>query len=151
MIITTDFPSQHRQPDPTAPEPTSQDEELMTNAMDSLPTSWQVGDITIRPATLDDIPHIAKIVQAHDLHVRGTTTYDEAEALEELTEPNFVIEKAVRLAFAPDGTCVGIGMVYDQLIFVRPNLWGFVLPEYRNRGIGTALLGWQIDRAPAST
>lgn len=115
--------------------------------LDTLPQTWQVGDITIRPATLDDIPHLAKIGQAHDMYVRGTTTYDESEALEEFTEPNFDIEKSVRLAFAPDGTCVGLGVVYDQLIFVRPNIWGFVMPEYRNRGLGTALLGWEIDRA----
>lgn len=109
--------------------------------------TWQVGDITIRPATLDDIPHVVAISRAHDVYVRGVSTYDEAEAREELTEPNFDVEASVRLAFAPDGTCVGIGIVYDQLIQVRPNLWGFVLPEYRSRGLGSALLGWQIDRA----
>lgn len=115
--------------------------------LDTLPTTWQVGDITIRPATLDDIPHIAKIGQAHDIYVRGKTTYDEAEALEEFTEPNFDIEQSIRLAFAPDGECVGIAVVYDQLIHVRPNIWGFVAPDYRNRGIGTSLIEWEIARA----
>jgi GNAT superfamily N-acetyltransferase len=114
----------------------------------NLSHTWQVGDITIRPASLpDDLAHLTQIGQAHDLYVRGATTYDEHEAQEEFTAPDFVIEDSVRLAFAPDGTCIGIGVVYDTVVKVRPNIWGFVRSEWRNKGIGTALFDWEINRA----
>jgi len=115
--------------------------------MDSLPNIWLVGDITIRPATLDDIAHLTSITQVSDILENGQTTTTEDEVRDELTSPGFDIQNSVRLAFTPDGLCVGFGIVYDLLIHVRPNLDGFVHPEYRGLGLGTALLGWQIDRA----
>jgi len=137
MLITTD----------SAFKPPTTPQQGLDSMFDALPITWQVGDITIRPATLDDLPHLAHISQAHDIYVRGSTTYDEAEAQEEFTEPDFVIEDSARLAFAPDGTCVGIAVVYDNVVQVRPYIWGFVRPEWRGKGLGTALINWEIARA----
>lgn len=110
---------------------------------------------TLRPPADDDLPRLVEIVSdaARRRGLEPTVTEDELRV--EWTRPGFDRERHERVAEV-DGLIVGRAGVGLSEVAVSGQAYGggVVEPEYRGRGIGTALLRWAVDaacREPAAT
>jgi ribosomal protein S18 acetylase RimI-like enzyme len=106
--------------------------------------------VTWRPASptdLDEILDLYREISRVD-HPNHVTTRSGLAALFELSY--FDAERDSRLGFDVNGRMVAVGMVLLPTAYTtlaRSIIVGGVHPEYRLRGIGRALLSWQLGRA----
>jgi mycothiol synthase len=108
-------------------------------------------ELSWRPATLDDTDAVAEIERAMAPVDHPNWVVPAEEAAESLTQPS--IDLARDSIVAVDST-VGAVIAYGLAVMprdperiVRARLTtGGVHPGYRRRGIGRALLGWQVAR-----
>jgi mycothiol synthase len=109
-----------------------------------------VTGIVWRAAARADLEAIAKVVRAMGL-VDHPNYVDTTEEVEELLTYSWIdLDRDTRVAVDPEGTIVAFGAVElspSQETLVRSLLHGGVAPKARGRGIGTALLAWQEQRA----
>ncbi|MBD7958826.1 GNAT family N-acetyltransferase [Microbacterium sp. Sa4CUA7] len=106
--------------------------------------------VTWRPATAHDIDAIHCVIVAADLvdHPSWTTPRQDVADTFELSHIDH--SRDTVLGFAHDGTPVAVGSSFvhpSQEVRIQIDLQGGVHPQWRRRGIGTALLEWQHARA----
>ncbi|MGY1762324.1 GNAT family N-acetyltransferase [Geodermatophilus sp. SYSU D00779] len=106
--------------------------------------------LTARPLTAEDLPAAAGLLAAAE-PVDDTGEHDDADDLAEWWVNDLVdLSSDGRAVCTADGTLVGVAVVLsisgargDHRVLLE----GRVHPAWRGRGIGRALLGWQLRRA----
>jgi mycothiol synthase len=102
----------------------------------------------VRPARLDDLPQALMMFNAAEAELIGAPMYSLERYEQEWRYPGFDLETDTRLVLAPDGKPVGCVEVWTLLDPpVHPWIWARVHPEWRGRGIGTAMMAWSLTRA----
>src|SRR5688572_30328384 len=101
----------------------------------------------LRPATADDIPSIARVVNAGSLDVLGTARalVDPSGDLRLARSVRTTAEKTVAVDNA--GQVVGFLYLMAAAPYVVIEIEGAVHPECRGYGIGTMLMDWAETRA----
>ena len=100
----------------------------------------------IRPSDLEAVHRIQRRSEEHD-RIPVVTPFEEFEAL--LHEPHFLLETDSRIAEVAGGPAAW-GRIWHQPSDVREErayLIGAVDPAFRGKGVGSALLQWQLERA----
>jgi len=105
--------------------------------------------IHLRPMTADDFEQVHAIQLVANAHDRVPVVATLEELREELDDDHVRLGDDVRLATV-DGHLVGYGYTYhlpSEVKLERCYVFGDVLPEWRGRGVGRALMEWGIGRA----
>jgi GNAT superfamily N-acetyltransferase len=105
---------------------------------------------TSRPATLDDVVAAVAMFNEADREflppgAPGYHNVDETRG--EWTEPDFDLASDTLLAFDESGTLVAYQEAFTTPPHVRAIVWGKVHPDFRGRGLGSALMQWGEERA----
>jgi mycothiol synthase len=105
-------------------------------------------DLETRPYRTGDAPALTVLYNAIERHGGGHpgNTDDETEAIVNsiVADP----ETDSRLVFSPDGELVAAGVVaVPPPGGFRIDAHGGVSPQWRGRGLGREILGWQIERS----
>ncbi len=118
----------------------------------------ELGGLKMRPAEMQDLEAAIALFNTCSLEQIGKEQFVVEDIRGEWESPSFDLEQDVRVVLAPEGELVGYVEVWETEPHVRLYSWGRVHPEYRGRGIGTALLQWSegrarqaIPKAPAGT
>lgn len=106
----------------------------------------------LHPATQDDKQTLVDLVRSADVESIGASNYDLGEVDYMYTMTGFDAGRDIRIARdAVSGQAVGFGMVFAiRAVPVRPWGWGWTHPDHRNRGVGSALVEWMLERAKFS-
>lgn len=123
-----------------------------TITLESLPDGFYA-----RPVTLDDMPAFMPFAHACDIDHYGKVVTIEADIRTQWTYEDFKLEESTRAIFTGDGQMVAYAEVWDtHKVPVQPWTWARTHPEWRNKGLGTALFHWVegrtrevFDRVPA--
>ena len=105
-------------------------------------------EFTYRPATMDDIPAVAKLTNDYTEHYLGYSGVTENDVETEWAMPKFNPQADTQLVFGPAGELVGyieVWAVSDPP--VHPWIWGRVHPDRHRIGIGGFLMSWAEMRA----
>ncbi len=105
--------------------------------------------IHLRPMTADDFEQVHAVQLVANAHDRVPVVATLEELREELDDAHVRLGDDVRLATV-DGHLVGYGYTYhlpSEVKLERCYVFGDVLPEWRGRGVGRALMEWGIGRA----
>lgn len=105
---------------------------------------------TARPATLDDVDAAVELANLCSIEWIGQPEFEASEFRNDWQSPSLNPETDLRLVFAPDGTLVGYGGIWDSEPHVQMHSWGNVHPDYRGQGIGACLAAWVEARARSS-
>lgn len=104
--------------------------------------------ITLRHPTLDDVPAIAKQINATHFHDTGVPVVVTEERLRALWDaPGIDIPGSVYMAHNSDGQCVGLATCIGLAPFEEIETEITVTPELRGQGIEETLLQTVIDHA----
>ena len=114
--------------------------------------------VTLRPATLDDLPEAVSMFNTCSRETRGRDEFELEDYRNEWSDPTIDLAADTRIAQTPDGTIVGCIEVWNTPPYTLCWIWGRVHPEFCGQGIGTALMDWAeqharvaLDRAPEGT
>jgi len=105
--------------------------------------TWRAATV----ADINDLWQFSRAVGKVD-HPHHLTTREGIER--DFGLSHFHAEQDSLIGFAPDGTLAAMGMVMSpprRETLARAILIGGVHPDYRGRGLGRALLAWQLGRA----
>lgn len=107
---------------------------------------------TLRPATEDDKEILVDLVRQSDTESIGASNFDLSEVEYMYNMPRFDPARDIRIAAdALTGQPIGFAFIFaTRAIPVRPWGWGWVHPEFRGRGIGSAMVEWMFQRAELS-
>jgi len=106
------------------------------------------GQLIVRPATLEDAELYFPLFDTFMREHFGSNTVTAAQLRNDWQTPNFDVERDTRLVVTLEGKAVGYLEVWAvHEMPVRPHLFGYVHPDYRNQGIGATLLQWAELRA----
>ncbi len=101
-----------------------------------------------RPATLNDADNVVTLIQQEHIEKYGQSAFTSEKLLHDWKTPGFSIESSTQIVFTQDGQIVGYSGIWDVgKTPVRPYVWGYTHPDFRNRGIGTYLMDWGERRA----
>ena len=101
-----------------------------------------------RPATLADVDEVARVINAAGVEMDGKADYPADELRNDMQVPGLDLAHDTRIAIAPNGEVAAYADAFSiSDPPVHPFTWGRVHPDHRNRGLGTALLGWSVSRA----
>jgi ribosomal protein S18 acetylase RimI-like enzyme len=104
--------------------------------------------MTIRPYTGADCAAVAGLMNAIEVAADGEPFFTEAAVRDLIAAEVRDLASDTRVVVAPDGVIVAVGMVATPSPGgTRARLEGGVHPRWRERGIGRALLAWQLERA----
>lgn len=107
--------------------------------------------VTWRAATLADVGALTALINAGRLAdgIPDETSSAE-EVAHELEDPGIHLERDSRVGLDADGRIVAWGAVWCRVGAVRQGrsiLFGEVHPDVRRRGVGRAVVAWQLERA----
>ena len=96
---------------------------------------------TTRPLTLADVAAVTEVIAAQELHDIGEVVIEEADLVGEWGRPSY------DLAASSVGVLDGDRLVAYAEVMGADRGDAAVHPDYRGRGLGTALAGWMQDKA----
>ncbi len=100
-------------------------------------------EFTTRPAALDDIDAVVRVVAAYSIAQTGKQEFDETEFRRFWTAPNFDIKTSTLIVEDAQGEVVAYADVDDTPSMpVQPMIWGCVHPAYERLGIGSTIMQW---------
>ena len=102
---------------------------------------------TARPASLDDSMAVTDLLNACFVEQVGVPEWDEAELKVDWQSPHFDLDTDTYSIWDQSGKLVAYADVWDEAPHVQLQSMGYVLPEYREHGLGTALECWLEARA----
>lgn len=109
-----------------------------------------MAEFTSRPYRLGDAPALTAVYNAIEQHAGGHPGYTDDETAAIITSIVADPETDTRLVFAPGGELAAAGIVATPPPNgFRIDAHGGVGPEWRGRGLGREVLGWQVERARA--
>ncbi|MFW5696510.1 MAG: GNAT family N-acetyltransferase [Phototrophicaceae bacterium] len=104
--------------------------------------------LTMRAPTLDDAAAQLELVRQADIELHGASFVTLEEIISDWTQPGYDMANSTRAVFNEQGEIVGYVEIWDvHSVPVRPYMWAYTIPDYRGRGIGTALFRWGEQRA----
>ena len=115
---------------------------LAPTPLNTLPSGY-----TARPATLADLPAAVALFNAASRELLGADTHTEDGWSREWQMPGFKLATDTQVVEAADGSLVGFAEVLDMAPHTAPEIWGRVHPAHANRGLGTWLVHWALERA----
>jgi GNAT superfamily N-acetyltransferase len=97
----------------------------------------------VRPATMDDLQAVVKLINAWSLHYTGVEETDEDELRSEWDYPPFDLATSSRMVLTPEGQLVGYADIWDNAsVPVNVGIFIRVHPNFEDQGIETMLLDW---------
>ncbi|HKX76058.1 MAG TPA: GNAT family N-acetyltransferase, partial [Acidimicrobiia bacterium] len=105
--------------------------------------------IPLRPLEAADLDQVYLVNRQIEIHDQLPLVTSRAEFEDWLAEPHFDLAADARGA-EWEGIVVGFARVWHRASGEREErayLLGGVHPDFRRRGIGTSLFGWQLGRA----
>jgi GNAT superfamily N-acetyltransferase len=107
--------------------------------------------LTVRPATLEDVPAAVPMFNAAETQLSGAPAYTIERYQQVWLAPGFDLPRDTRLVLSPEGAIVGCAEVWTHSDPpVNPWIWARVDPACEGRGIGSALMAWALTRAMES-
>jgi mycothiol synthase len=104
-------------------------------------------NLIVRPVTLDDVENAVRLHNLHNVEYYGHPCTTAAELTTMWSAPGFDLPTSTRAVFTPSGEMIAYEQIWEATVPVRPELWGYVHPDYRGRGIASHLLHWAEERA----
>lgn len=101
---------------------------------------------SLRAGQLSDIPGVVALANACSQEFTGIDEVSLGDYEQEWRDPAMNTDTNTRVAIAPDGALVGCVEVWGFPPYVGYWVWGRVLPSWRDRGVGTALMDWAEAR-----
>ena len=106
--------------------------------------------IELRPITREDLPEVHGVMRRSEVNDNEPLVTPFDEVVSEYEAPFFDPELDSRLAVDREGRVVAWAKVWYRPSTEREHrayLFGGVDPEWRRRGVGTAVFNWQLQRA----
>ncbi|MEN6409227.1 MAG: GNAT family N-acetyltransferase [Anaerolineaceae bacterium] len=101
-----------------------------------------------RPARREDAPAIYRLYEASDREDRTHFAESLESVYNDFDKPNTYLERDTVEAISETGELTAIGWIFINPIAEsqrRAFLWGTVHPQHRRRGLGTAMIRWEVD------
>jgi mycothiol synthase len=102
---------------------------------------------TVRNGTMDDVQAVVDLMIASDIADYGEPDTDFDGVLLDWQTPGFNPAQDSWLIFAPDGALAGFSDAHLYVEDLEVSIDGYVHPDYRGHGIGTAMLALAESRA----
>lgn len=102
---------------------------------------------TARPATLDDVEPVTRMLNAVAQALIGEDEFDPAFIAVEMQSPSLNLETDTRIIFAPDGQVAGWGKLSESPPNVKKHIWMRVHPDHVESGTAGHLFEWLERRA----
>jgi mycothiol synthase len=107
-----------------------------------------MGKYTYRAGTMADIDGFYNVYRMEHIESYGAFGLTKEEVAAEFDFPNFDISQHTQYVFDEAGEMVAFAELRVwRDVPVRPNLYAYVLPEHRGKGIGSKLTEWGIKQA----
>jgi mycothiol synthase len=106
-----------------------------------------IQEFSIRSATMDDLEAAVNLFNTYKMEYHGVSNETVEELRVEWSDPDFKLETSTCGFFTPQGELIAFGQIWESQVPVRPHIWFYVVPDYRQRGIGTYLANWVDTRA----
>jgi len=108
----------------------------------------QLNDLTIRPATKDDLDGVCEVIRAYSLELFGVDNNAKRNVEMTWEQPGFQVETDTRVAVTSEGRIIGYAEVEDtEEPYVSVGCWQRVHPEFRELGLEPTFLSWIEERA----
>jgi mycothiol synthase len=127
----------------TQVKPTTRKGNNMKNHLPARVTGY-----TWRPARHEDAPAIYRLYEASDREDQTHFAESLASVYNDFDKPDTDLERDTVVAISETGELAAIGWIFINPIAEsqrRAFLWGTVHPQHRRRGLGTALIRWEVD------
>lgn len=102
---------------------------------------------TYRTVTQADLPAMYDIFAQEQREIHGSFAMSQDDFEKDWLLFNFTPQTDGYAAFVDDKIAGYVEVRVFRSIPVRPNMYGYVRPEYRGQGIGSCLLEWAKERA----
>jgi GNAT superfamily N-acetyltransferase len=105
-------------------------------------------DFSVRPPTMDDVESAVDLFNQCSMDMIGVRDFTAHEVSLDWQSPGFNLAEDARAVFNLDGELVGLTQVWmDSHLPVHPFVMGRVRPDHENRGLGTQMFEWAVDRS----